>query len=645
MVKDKYRQDIYFGGLLGALFGIADGIIVNFMYYNQLNNVFLKVVYIIHSLNFHAVLGVILGFVFAVITSLLRLEKSKAVLVKFMLLSFLLIYFGFYTNIFLWNFNHEIFDYLFKLPNLIDEIILLPLMAWTTYLLYRLYQKLPDLVGVRWRGLSFVFTGALFLNVIIWLFLGGGRMSEDAYASDIRPVHVGGRQKNDFSLPPDFIRPRNLLIIVVDTLRADHLGCYGYPKDTSPFIDRFSSYGVLFENAIAQKPKTSPSIASLFTSLYVQDHGVAGVNTILPDKYFTLAESYLKHNFVTQAFVANGSVSAEFNFDQGFMGCILTGDEGIYPQTAKWLEKNKEDPFFLYLHFIAPHTPYNPPREFDVFPPDIKNSPIIGPGSISRRSYLSGHQELDYYVSKYDGEVRYADSLVEKVIGELDRLDLKKNTLIILTSDHGESLGEHGYFFRHGLFPYDTTARVPFIISYGDFPAKRVKRSIELIDVFPTVHEMMGLSYNIDDIKGRSFLPLLYGGVYSDKAFLESGDYSKVSRFYAIRGERWKLIYNAWLPTAEQLFSFDYISNMYRKQWLAFYAGLYPQRDIYELYDLQKDPQETKNLYRPDSKIASLLIEELNEKIGGMDRAFIPQVPAKDMSQRIKGHLRALGYL
>lgn len=660
MSKDKYKQSVYFWGLLGALFGIIDGIIIDIIYYNQLNSFFLKLAFIIFSLNFHAIIGVIIGFIFGFFSNLFKSEKLKAILMKAFLFLFIVGYLGFYINIFLMNFNQPIVSaflpWRFKkinnqILNITDELILLPLALLATFLLCRFYKKTSYYIQFKWKHSASILVGAVLVNVIIWFTLGQDQKTKRDNSSNIHLESALKQVENDFSVPPDFTPPKNLLIIVIDTLRADHLGCYGYSRNTSPFIDQLSTKGVLFENAIAQRPITSASIASLFTGLYVHEHGVTECWTELPSEHVTLAESYLKHGYMTQSIVKNPNVHSTFNFSQGFMDSILTFRK-IPEKAGKWLEQNGEKPFFLYLHFMSPHIPYKPSKEFDVFTPDLKNSPIIDYSDIFEQALLKNHNELDYYISKYDGEVFRSDYLVSKVIKKLEQLDLLKNTLIILTADHGEALGDHGYYFNHGTFPYDACARVPLIIYYenGHFPAKRIQQTVELIDIYPTVHELMDIPYNKNKISGKSFLPLLMGKKQQHKkAFIEAGkvilDDKTYSTFYAIRDDRWKLIYSPWLPDTHQFFSFDFMANLYRKIKLVFSASLFPQRDKYELYDLKEDPQETKNIYQPDSQIALLLIEELNKKISDVTKKFVPHVAKDTLDQDTKNSLKSLGYL
>lgn len=669
MLSDKYQQDVYFCGIVGALVGIADGIFIcNFFSY-QLNNFLLKLLYVIFSLIFFAIVGVIVGFIFGMISSFLRLKKIKKILMGLFLLLFLFAYIGFTINAFSYNTSLSAYLSIFDLPSKNYEIIRILATFAIAFFLYLLYEKILNTTQLKWKNFLFILLGMLFVELGIWFSHGQKSKTDKINASNILLEKEDKQFKDNFKLPPGFKPPENLLMIIIDTLRADHLGCYGYSRNTSPFIDELSEKGILFENAIVQGTCTSPSIASLYTSLYSIDHGIYRVSTKLPDNLFTLAESYLQNGFVTQSIVANMFVSHKFNYDQGFMDCFLEtfNNDAVYKHAVKWLEQKREKPFFLYLHFIDPHAPYTPPKEFDLFTSDKKKSTkmdirnIPSPSGfklISKYALADGQYDLNYYLSKYDGEILYTDDLIRKLFNKLAQLKLTKKTLVILTSDHGEGFGEHGDYFDHGLLPYDDCAKVPFILYYenGHFPVKSIKQTIELIDVYPTVHEMMKLTYEKNKIKGRSFLPLLFDkNISKKKAFLEAAkkgglkieDPVKFSSFIssAIRDENWKLIYSPWLPKINELYSFNFIADIYARLRLIININLRPQRERYELYDIINDPSETKNLYKPDLPIAQELTKELNKKIDHKTRKLILPVPPQKIDKQTRNQIKALGYI
>jgi arylsulfatase A-like enzyme len=672
MLNEKYQQDVYFCGIVGALVGIADGIFICSFFSYQLNTFLLKLLYVIFSLNFFAIIGVIVGFVFGMISTFLRLEKIKKILMSLFLLLFLFAYIGFIINVFSHNTSLSIYLSLFDLPNKNYEIIRILATFVIALFLYLLYERIFNIIQLKWKNFLLILLGMLFVDLSIWFSHGQKSKTDKTSASNIRLEKEDKQFKDNFKLPPDFKPPENLLIIIADTLRADHLSCYGYSRKTSPFIDELSQRGILFENAIAQGTCTSPSIASLYTGLYSMDHGVYMVNTILPDNVFTLAESYLQNGFVTQSIKGNFFVSHKFNYDQGFQGFVDCFQEvprindAVYKNAVKWLEQKREKPFFLYLHFMDPHGPYTPPKQYDRFTSDKKRSTKkdirtptpSGYKHIGRYALVDGHWDLDYYLSKYDGEILYTDDLIRKVFNKLDQLKLTKKTLVILTSDHGEGFGEHGDYFDHGYLPYDDCAKVPFILYYenGHFPIKSIKQTIELIDVYPTVHEMMKLTYEKNKIKGRSFLPLLFGkNISNKKAFLEAAkqiglrikDPVEFSShiFSAIRDENWKLIYTPWLPKTDELYSFNFIANIYARLRRIIKVTLFPQRARYELYDIIKDPGETKNLYKPDLPIAQELIKELNKKNNQKNRKVVFPLLANEIDKKTMDQIKALGYV
>ncbi|HJS75217.1 MAG TPA: sulfatase, partial [Vicinamibacteria bacterium] len=270
------------------------------------------------------------------------------------------------------------------------------------------------------------------------------------------------------------VRPRagqNLLVITIDTLRADRVGAYGDSKARTPHIDRLAHEGVLFEQAVAQVPVTLPSHASLFTGLLPPTHGVRD-NTYfrLDSRAQTLAETLKASGYETAAFVAAFVLDGTFGLDQGFDfyddevsgAATTTGTiaerrgELVSRSFVSWLEKRSSDrPFFAWLHFFDPHLPHAPP------PP---------------------------YEASYGGEISYVDEQVGRVLEALAAKGEGDDTLVVLTSDHGESLGEHGEK-SHGFFVYEATLRVPLILkSARSLPGEvRIAPPVRSIDILPTV--------------------------------------------------------------------------------------------------------------------------------------------------------------
>jgi arylsulfatase A-like enzyme/Flp pilus assembly protein TadD len=398
----------------------------------------------------------------------------------------------------------------------------------------------------------------------------------------------------------------NVLFIIVDTLRADHLGCYGYSQIKTPNIDSLAKGGTLFKNVIAQAPLTFPSHCSLFTSTYPQFNNMRdNGNQRLGKANITLAEKLQDNGYTTAAFIGTFVLDSKFGLDQGFQ----IYDDQMQKVTAKrvikmmdeeerkadkvteaainWLKANKDKKFFLWVHYYDPHTIYNPP---------------------------SPYKEL-YKNNLYDGEVAFCDEYIGVLLASLKELNLDSNTLIIFASDHGESLGEHDEN-GHAIFVYDTTTRVPLIFSYpGVIPeGKVIENQVSLIDIMPTILDLLGIKKN-KEIQGRELARLIKGNQKSWDlpAYSES--------FYA------KLHFN-W------------------SQLQAYYVGdwKYIKSSEPELYNVKDDPTELINL----AKAKTDIVNQLNKQLQGfLKKTGAPEKKETkaEIDKETKEKLMSLGYI
>ncbi|MFL6198050.1 MAG: sulfatase [Thermoanaerobaculia bacterium] len=442
-------------------------------------------------------------------------------------------------------------------------------------------------------------------------------------------------------------KPRlNVLLITIDTLRADHLGAYGYARPTSPNIDRLAREGVLFRRAQAQWPKTSPSFASLLSSTYGHTNGLIRTTAQrMPDRFLLLAELLKAGRYDTSAAVANVNLSRLFNFDQGFDKYVEIWLEGqdhrlrtelVTRHGLDLLERaSRRRPFFLWLHYLDPHARYEPPPRFnEMFVGDrhfdpARRAPLNDAveddvGGIPARSNLGREDRIAYYVAQYDAEIRYVDEQVGLLLKDLEERGLAGETLVVLTADHGESLGDHNYFFEHGRLPYEDCVRVPLILRGPGTgaPGRVVRSPVELIDVLPTLLDLTGLPA-APQAEGKSLRRLLeedrVGGARWAYAFTESGYAKDYQR--SITTERYKLI---WVPDRED-------------------RRIMRGRE-FELYDLDADPGETRNLIDERPKVAVLLEAQLRRWIlAGGAAAGVP--PAVALDSTTEEHLRSLGYI
>lgn len=450
----------------------------------------------------------------------------------------------------------------------------------------------------------------------------------------------------------------NIVLVTMDTLRADHLSAWGYERQTSPVIDALASEGVRFDQAWAQWPKTGPSFASFFTSTYPKDNGIVRrIGTPLPAEFLMLAETLQRRGYATHAVVSNGAVGSDYYFNQGFDSYVETwklpppGDgtantaEAVNREVRRVLDGlDPEQPFFLWVHYIDPHFPYTPPAEWlDPFLEDSVYEPIQEIavsasaarrqiGGIGEGQQLNGRSDLGYYVAAYDAEIAYADHNLGLLLADMTERGLMDNTLTVFTADHGESLGEHRYFFDHGRFSFETCLHVPLIFNFPGRIAPRVDlEPVELIDVVPTMLQFAGVS--LPDSKwmqGKSLLPRLNGEAGDEDGYSHSeAGYATKGRWQKIvRNQSHKLIY---APFEE---SQRHIGG--RKQPFA-------------LFDLVNDPGETKNLMAEEPEIYEQLKAEM--LVWWIPDSFDVLVDANDtrtdteVSPETLEQLKALGYL
>ncbi len=444
--------------------------------------------------------------------------------------------------------------------------------------------------------------------------------------------------------------PYNVFFLTVDTLRADHLGSYGYPRATSPFLDRLAEQSTRFEWALVQWPKTGPSFASLFTSTYGSTSGVARKTGRfgVPESLDLFAEILDTAGFETMALVSNGCLTRQLHYDQGFDTYVehFYAQEGAADQLADrckqvLLDRQDDGNYFLWAHFIDPHAPYLPPQEYvDEFSGDELYHASVGPevphyedgmsgtfsvGRIPPVAQIEDHHQVRDYVVRYDAEIRYLDRVLEDLWNWMKEKQLLENTIVVFTSDHGESLGDHNYFFEHGRYPYDACTRVPLFIHHPDLKPSVIEEPVALMDIVPTVLEALELPPGFQT-EGKSLLSWLESGGPTEEVrpvITESG-YSQ--RFcVAVRRGPWKLI--------------KISDTTLRKELTG---------STYELYHVLNDPGETRNLIEdPDpaiqeafTRLRPVLDRETKDRHAKKGLAQLQEV-----STEVDETLRALGYV
>jgi len=326
-----------------------------------------------------------------------------------------------------------------------------------------------------------------------------------------------------------------VILIVVDTLRADHVTCYGYQRPTAPGMCQLAESGVRFARAYAPRTNTTPSIATMLTGRYPYRHGIRDLYSLLPDSSVTIAERLRERGYRTGAFVSSFVMVHDFSgFDQGFEiydDYVRTKEpfRDNYERHAKitvnralhWLE-GAGPHAFMFVHLIEPHGPYTPPAEqVEAFalPPEGEQ---IGPERLPRYQRIPGVTYVSEFVGRYDGEIATADMEIARLMGRLREWGWFHQATVIVVADHGESMGEDGLWFVHGAGLSEAETHVPLIVKFPDGtagvqPGTVVNEPVSVVDIFPTLLAAAGLRDEGDDIGTGVDLRTLAGGAKRQK--------------------------------------------------------------------------------------------------------------------------------
>ena len=323
--------------------------------------------------------------------------------------------------------------------------------------------------------------------------------------------------------------PPNVVIIAVDSLRPDHLGCYGYGRPTSPTVDALAAKGVLFENVISQASWTTPSFGTVLTGLYPSQHGALTINNMIRASVPTLATILKAKGYATAGIVNAPALSPGFGFQRGFGSYDIAEVEtrkaaAISDDALKWIDSvdsDRHQPFLLFLHYFDAHLPYSPPAPYDtLFDSGYRGvwGKVFDPEEYAptRKTLLEDMkkwppEDWNHAKSLYDGEIRSTDEGIGALLRGLEARGLSKNTLLVFLSDHGQEFFEHGAY-GHGHSLHAEVLRVPLIMVFpGKLPnAKRVREQVRLLDVTPTILDVLGLDEE-ERFEGASLLPLMTG--------------------------------------------------------------------------------------------------------------------------------------
>jgi len=461
-------------------------------------------------------------------------------------------------------------------------------------------------------------------------------------------VFILGCSKVDDSKP-------NILFISIDSLRRDHLSCYGYFRETSPNIDRLAAKGTIFDNAISTTCWTLPSHMSMFTGLYNMQHGVNDDGKALNPAIKTLPQYMKEAGYYTFGIFAGPYLHPIFGFSRGFDEYIdcsnskalarnvnemerfmprlgnmhtashkdITGGK-IYQAFSSWYKDKDEDkPYFAFVHMWDVHYDYIPPPPYDkLYDPDYQgllkphfaNNKRLGPNMCSR--------DLEHLIALYDGEIKWTDFNLGKIIDLLTKSGDLENTLIIITADHGEEFLEHGRLGHDSLF--DELIRIPMIIYYPKlFPNKKLPHQVSQIDLLPTILDVVNRDVP-DYISGVSILDLLKRGFNPDRMLMS--EYSSQPRnrlMISFRTVDWKFLYNVRIKKP-MFFNFENDS-----------------KEEHSLIPL-KPPIVLSDYVRKKLADSIKFYEEINET---MEYFKSMETLKPELDEATKEHLKALGYL
>ena len=404
------------------------------------------------------------------------------------------------------------------------------------------------------------------------------------------------------------VKKPNVILITMDTPRADHLPCYGYTNVRTPNLDALAGRGVVFEQAATATPLTLPSHCTIMTGMYPTYHGVrVNGNTALNDEQTTLAEVLAAQGYQTGAFIAAFVLDGRWGLKQGFqhyddqfdlkkykhldLGEVQRPGNEIMDAALTWLEEKKAGPFFAWIHFYDPHVPYAPPEP-----------------------YASEYRRRGP-VGLYDGEIAFMDEQIGRCVTWLERNGLDKSTVMVLVGDHGEGLGSHGEG-THGYFVYDYALHVPFlaVTPFAELGGKRVGSEVGTVDVFPTLLELAGVVPQVK-VQGRSLLPLMFHPGRKDEVPAYGEAMASNIQF------GWSGLHTLRTP------HYKYIDA--------------PRA---ELYDLVRDPDEQANVLAEFPDVARRMKGEL-DKLVVETSVGAPKPQAANLDKDTMERLSALGYV
>ena len=357
---------------------------------------------------------------------------------------------------------------------------------------------------------------------------------------------------------------QRVILISIDTLRADFLGAYNPEMKTSPNIDQFASENIVFENATSQGPSTAISHKSILYSVYPAVHKTTK-ESVPTETHRSPLEILQSKGFKTAAFVGGGQLARKFGFAKGFDSYWEAAGKGkrskehynlevIENSTMEWLNQNHKEKFFLFVHTYEVHCPYNPPDEYAQKYASWYQGPV-NPGGKCGDNYYNQQQltaeDVQYIRDLYAGSVNFVDDFIGRLIARLKKLGIYDDTMIVFLSDHGESLGERGYVGHN--FVYEVQLKIPLIFHIPGYKGKRIEDPVLGIDVMPSIFEALGLGRSYP-FQGRNLLPVINGATEFEKDRVMIAEQNTRMR---VRKGEWACIFSRNGSPADELYNLD----------------------------------------------------------------------------------------
>jgi len=415
----------------------------------------------------------------------------------------------------------------------------------------------------------------------------------------------------------------NVILIVVDTLRADHLSCYGYNRNTTPVIDELSEQSVLFRNAISSAPWTTPSVVTTFTSQYPAAVGIEAEPIVLGNEFLTLAEILKGGNYDTQGIVSHILVSSTLGFDQGFNSYDEENARGedhisspsITEKAISYIERRGNDKFFLFLHYFDPHHSYILHEDYDYYP-DYDGALYSGQNveELRKKAPDMAADDIEFVKALYDSEIAFTDGYIGVLFNKLKDLGLYDDTLIVVTADHGEEFLERGdYWIGHARKLYQEQIHVPLIIKpAGERRQEIMEEYVSLMDLMPTIVDSADLTIPASYQHEGETLRMDDERQPRDSVIVSDTKSFSDLRSLILNG--WKLIYDA-------------------------------ETDSRALYDLRKDPAESGNVAMENREFLTemeAILRDWNDHVNSGKSQTDARLP-KFTEEQLE-RLRGLGY-